>query len=52
MFISQQLILINRIKNKANRFFNFVSLILLKTYLVYRISYVVYSEENRSQKIR
>jgi len=30
MFISQQLILINRIKNKANRFFDFVSLILFK----------------------
>jgi len=30
MHISQQLILINRIKNKANKFFNFVSLILFK----------------------
>jgi len=30
MFMFQQLILINRIKNKANKFFNFVSLILLK----------------------
>ena len=30
MFISQQLILINRIKNKANRFFDFVGLILFK----------------------
>jgi len=28
--MSQQLILINRIKNKANRFFDFVSLILFK----------------------
>ena len=51
MFMSRQLILINRIKNKANRFFNFVSLILLKNNNQYRVLRIEYRVQNISYPV-